>query len=296
MKFCPLCSGSSGNATYIEAGNARILVDAGLSCKRVAELLSKIGVDPRDPNVSAIEVDLDGDGVKENVMLLTFWVRQYFSDTTTSTAIYLTQSTDNGKTWSKAQYVTAGPQRGDVVFCAAPVDPGKEIFFHGDPQQLLHALRAVALTPGVFLQQDEDLRLSMTSPAVQTAPAQNGPGILRPADRKAEMDQGAGGVFPIVPAHAGDRRPGFPFGDRVTLRWPRPGDFRQIVLRHGTENEGCCFVFHSLPLCISDRFPPILPKTARISKNRENNNGKTGIACREPGAPVHSVDLSACVC
>ena len=47
MRFCPLCSGSSGNATYIEAGSARILIDAGLSCKRITELLGMIGVDPR---------------------------------------------------------------------------------------------------------------------------------------------------------------------------------------------------------------------------------------------------------
>jgi len=47
MKLCPLCSGSSGNATYIEAGSARLLIDAGLSCKRICELLSKIGVDPK---------------------------------------------------------------------------------------------------------------------------------------------------------------------------------------------------------------------------------------------------------
>ncbi len=47
MKLCPLCSGSSGNATYIEAGSARILIDAGLSCKRITELLQRIGVDPR---------------------------------------------------------------------------------------------------------------------------------------------------------------------------------------------------------------------------------------------------------
>ena len=46
MKLCPLCSGSSGNATYIEAGDARLLIDAGLSCKRITELLEKIGVDP----------------------------------------------------------------------------------------------------------------------------------------------------------------------------------------------------------------------------------------------------------
>ena len=54
MRFCPLCSGSSGNATYIEAGSARILIDAGLSCKRITELLQMIGVDPR--TLSAILV------------------------------------------------------------------------------------------------------------------------------------------------------------------------------------------------------------------------------------------------
>lgn len=47
MKLCPLCSGSSGNATYIEAGGTRILIDAGLSCKRITELLERIGVDAR---------------------------------------------------------------------------------------------------------------------------------------------------------------------------------------------------------------------------------------------------------
>lgn len=54
MRFCPLCSGSSGNATYLEAGNARLLIDAGLSCKRITELLSRIGVTPN--TLSAILV------------------------------------------------------------------------------------------------------------------------------------------------------------------------------------------------------------------------------------------------
>ena len=46
MRFCPLCSGSSGNATYIEAGDVRLLVDAGVSCRRIAELMNEIGADP----------------------------------------------------------------------------------------------------------------------------------------------------------------------------------------------------------------------------------------------------------
>jgi len=41
-----LGSGSSGNATLIEAGAARLLVDAGLSARDLAERLESAGVDP----------------------------------------------------------------------------------------------------------------------------------------------------------------------------------------------------------------------------------------------------------
>jgi len=46
IKFCSLASGSSGNCQYIETDNIRILVDAGLSGKRIANGLDSIGVDP----------------------------------------------------------------------------------------------------------------------------------------------------------------------------------------------------------------------------------------------------------
>ena len=44
MKLIPLCSGSSGNSTYIETEDAHILIDAGLSCKRICESLASVGV------------------------------------------------------------------------------------------------------------------------------------------------------------------------------------------------------------------------------------------------------------
>lgn len=47
MIFCPLFSGSSGNCLYVAQGETRILVDAGLSGKRIEEALAYIGVDPR---------------------------------------------------------------------------------------------------------------------------------------------------------------------------------------------------------------------------------------------------------
>lgn len=46
MLFCPLISGSSGNATFIEAGGSRILVDAGVSMRRMLELLADIEINP----------------------------------------------------------------------------------------------------------------------------------------------------------------------------------------------------------------------------------------------------------
>lgn len=44
--FCPLFSGSSGNAVYVRAGDTRLLIDAGLSGRTVSEGLASIGVLP----------------------------------------------------------------------------------------------------------------------------------------------------------------------------------------------------------------------------------------------------------
>lgn len=46
LRFSPLFSGSSGNATYVGCDDAHILVDAGLSGTRVTQELHRVGVDP----------------------------------------------------------------------------------------------------------------------------------------------------------------------------------------------------------------------------------------------------------
>lgn len=43
-KFYPLFSSSSGNASYIGGRNAGILIDAGVSCKRILEALGRCGI------------------------------------------------------------------------------------------------------------------------------------------------------------------------------------------------------------------------------------------------------------
>jgi phosphoribosyl 1,2-cyclic phosphodiesterase len=44
MRFSILASGSSGNACYVETERARVLVDAGLSCKEIERRLGLFGV------------------------------------------------------------------------------------------------------------------------------------------------------------------------------------------------------------------------------------------------------------
>lgn len=43
VKVCSLFSGSSGNCIFISSGNTSILVDAGVSGKRIEEALDQIG-------------------------------------------------------------------------------------------------------------------------------------------------------------------------------------------------------------------------------------------------------------
>lgn len=45
MEVCSIASGSSGNCIYVGTGNTHILIDAGISGKRIEEGLSYIGVD-----------------------------------------------------------------------------------------------------------------------------------------------------------------------------------------------------------------------------------------------------------
>ncbi len=45
-RYCPLFSGSSGNCTYLGTADGGILVDAGVSAKRITTALADRGIDP----------------------------------------------------------------------------------------------------------------------------------------------------------------------------------------------------------------------------------------------------------
>lgn len=57
MKVCVLGSGSGGNATLVEAGGTRVLVDAGFSGRDLARRLDIIGVAPE--SISAVVITHD---------------------------------------------------------------------------------------------------------------------------------------------------------------------------------------------------------------------------------------------
>lgn len=46
MIVCPIISGSSGNATYVESGKTRVLIDAGASGSELQTKLRQAGIDP----------------------------------------------------------------------------------------------------------------------------------------------------------------------------------------------------------------------------------------------------------
>src|SRR5579884_453295 len=54
VSVCVLASGSRGNAAIVESSSARILVDAGISCRETFKRLKSIGRNPRD--ISAIVI------------------------------------------------------------------------------------------------------------------------------------------------------------------------------------------------------------------------------------------------
>lgn len=54
MKFSVLASGSKGNATFVEGGGVRLLVDVGLSCRALEQRLKTIGVEPASIHAALI--------------------------------------------------------------------------------------------------------------------------------------------------------------------------------------------------------------------------------------------------
>ena len=47
-RFCSFASGSSGNAALLSCDDTHILIDMGISCRRVCQCLARLGLTPGD--------------------------------------------------------------------------------------------------------------------------------------------------------------------------------------------------------------------------------------------------------
>lgn len=96
MRFSVLGSGSGGNATVVEAGDLRLLVDAGLSAKQLVLRMIQIGVDPSQLD-GVLLTHEHGDHVRGLKVLLKQFNIPVF--TTAATARVVREAGISGGTW-----------------------------------------------------------------------------------------------------------------------------------------------------------------------------------------------------
>lgn len=133
MRFAVLGSGSGGNATVVEAGNLRLLVDAGLSAKQLITRMRSIGIDPMRLN-GVLLTHEHGDHIRGlKVFLKQFSIPVF---TTPATARVVKEQGIEGGTW---KYFEAGQafELGDVVIDTFAiqhdaVDPVGFVFRHAE--------------------------------------------------------------------------------------------------------------------------------------------------------------------
>lgn len=82
MRVCPIASGSSGNCIYLGDGATHILIDAGISRKRIVDGLHSIGVNPEQ--LSAICITHEH---SDHIMGLKVFLKKY------RTPVYATEGT-----------------------------------------------------------------------------------------------------------------------------------------------------------------------------------------------------------
>ena len=136
LKFCSLASGSSGNCLYLKAGDTAILVDAGISCKKVCEGLEQIGESPC--NIKACFVTHDhSDHIKGVPMLMRKFGIPVYATGGTLTAIALSDKKDVPRELMYELEPDREVMIGDISVCPFrishdAIDPVCYTICHGD--------------------------------------------------------------------------------------------------------------------------------------------------------------------
>ena len=80
-KFCTFASGSSGNAALLSSGDTHILIDMGISCRRICQSLSTLGLTPDD--LSAILITHEHN---DHIAGLATYIKKYNTPIITTSA------------------------------------------------------------------------------------------------------------------------------------------------------------------------------------------------------------------
>lgn len=80
-RFCTLASGSSGNAALLSVGNTHILIDMGISCRRICQSLAGLGLSPE--MLSAVLITHEHN---DHINGLTTYVKKYRTPIITTSA------------------------------------------------------------------------------------------------------------------------------------------------------------------------------------------------------------------
>lgn len=106
-RCCVLASGSSGNAVYVEAGDTKILIDAGIGIKQLQAALAEIAVSGND--LTAIFVTHEhSDHIKGLSSVVKKWRLPVYASEGTWSQI--------ARLWSEAEVVTARSLQAGVAF------------------------------------------------------------------------------------------------------------------------------------------------------------------------------------
>jgi phosphoribosyl 1,2-cyclic phosphodiesterase len=108
VRVTVLGSGSAGNATLVEAGEARILIDAGFSGRDLERRLGEIGVDPR--SLSAIVITHDhGDHTRGmGVLARRFGLALYLTEKTRLACASLLSGSEEVRLYSSSEVFAVG--------------------------------------------------------------------------------------------------------------------------------------------------------------------------------------------
>lgn len=80
-KFCTFASGSKGNVALLSSGDTHILIDMGISCRRICQALNRLGLKPED--LSAILITHEHN---DHIAGLATYIKKYRTPIITTSA------------------------------------------------------------------------------------------------------------------------------------------------------------------------------------------------------------------